>query len=56
LQNPQIDWRVMAEMRDQLIHGYFGIDLDIVWNVASHHAGVLKAKIEQILEVGDSRG
>lgn len=48
--NPQIDWRVMAGMRDQLIHGYFGIDLDIVWNVATHHAEVLRGRIEQILE------
>lgn len=27
---PQIEWRAMAGMRDHLIHGYFGIDYDIV--------------------------
>ncbi len=56
VQNPQIDWRVMAGMRDQLIHGYFGIDLDIVWNVATQHARVLKDRIEQILKLDDDRG
>ncbi len=40
----------MAGMRDQLIHGYFGVDLDIVWNVATRHAAVLKRQIEEILE------
>jgi uncharacterized protein with HEPN domain len=30
---PHIQWRAMAGMRDRLIHGYFGIDYDIVWDV-----------------------
>jgi len=47
--NPQIDWRVMAGMRDRLIHGYFGIDYDIVWNVATREAPILKRHVEQIL-------
>lgn len=32
-QYPQIPWREMAGLRDVLIHDYFGIDLNIVWNV-----------------------
>jgi uncharacterized protein with HEPN domain len=48
-EHPQIHWRVMAGMRDRLIHGYFGIDYDIVWNVATRDAPLLKRHIEQIL-------
>lgn len=47
--HPQINWRVMAGMRDRLIHGYFGIDYDIVWNVATRDANLLQRQIEEIL-------
>lgn len=30
-QHSHIDWRAIAETQDRLIHGYFGVDYDIVW-------------------------
>lgn len=32
-QYPDIEWSVMAAMRDRLIHDYFGVDYEIVWDV-----------------------
>lgn len=32
---PAVPWRSMAKARDRLIHHYFGVNLDIVWQIAT---------------------
>lgn len=45
----EIEWPRIIGMRNVLVHGYFDIDADIVWNAASRDALALKPRIERLL-------
>jgi uncharacterized protein with HEPN domain len=47
---PAVEWRAMAGMRDRLIHGSFGVDHDLVWEVATQKIPELRIALKRILQ------
>jgi uncharacterized protein with HEPN domain len=48
---PMIPWEEMYLMRNKISHEYFGIDYEILWDIASNYLPENKAQIEVILEI-----
>lgn len=51
---PEIQWRAISRMRDKVIHHYFGVDYEIVWDVAVNKIPILLAQLEEILRREES--
>ena len=47
-ENPQIPWKNIVGTRDKMIHHYFGVNLDVVWEVIKKDIPVLKRELEKI--------
>ncbi len=44
----EIEWENIAGTRDKIIHHYFGVDLNIIWNIIKNDLPTLKKQIESI--------
>jgi uncharacterized protein with HEPN domain len=49
-QNPKIPWQEMYYLRNKVSHEYFGIDYEIIWDVAKNYLPVNVIEIEKLLD------
>ncbi|NYT13987.1 MAG: DUF86 domain-containing protein [Candidatus Methanofastidiosa archaeon] len=50
-----IPWKFIIGMRNRLIHGYYDIDLDVIWSTVTEDIPPLEEKIKIIVEKIDNK-
>lgn len=50
---PHLPWREMVGMRNRIVHGYFQVDLDVIWNVVQHELAPVIASLRTIVPPSD---
>lgn len=51
----ETDWKKMAGLRDKIIHYYFGVNWDILWDVIKNRLPELKEQVRNILDKVENR-
>jgi uncharacterized protein with HEPN domain len=47
---PDVEWQLLADMRNRLSHGYFDVDMARVWETVEREVPVLGRRIDDILD------
>lgn len=51
---PNIEWIILKNLRNKIVHDYEGIKLNFIWDIVTSDIIQLKADLEKILEENDN--
>lgn len=52
---PSIPWRELSGFRNVVVHGYLGLDADIIWSVVERELPALRAAVDRLLALNGPR-
>ena len=52
---PKIPWRQMISLRNRMIHAYFNVNLQIIWEIIQGDIPNLKQETKHVLEIFDQK-
>lgn len=47
---PEIEWSLLAKMRDKVTHQYWAVDVEVVWSTAERDVRQIRALLTQALD------
>lgn len=47
---PNLGWKGMAGMRDRLVHAYFNVDYDLVWDTVEYKVPQVEEGLEKLID------
>lgn len=53
---PHIPWRQMISLRNRMIHAYFNVNLQIIWEIVHGDIPYLKQETKRVLEILNQNG
>ncbi len=48
---PRVPWREMLDMRNLLIHEYFGVDLEVLWRTVHEDLPPMREEVQRVKEM-----
>lgn len=51
----KIDWRLIVGTRNRLVHGYLGINNDILWDIIQNEVPTLIPQLEWLIQAADDK-
>ena len=51
LENPEVEWQKVTAFRNFIIHEYFGVDLELIWDIVINKILPLKLVVERMLSI-----
>lgn len=51
---PHIPWRDASDMRNKLVHRYFGVDVEVIWQTLQEDLPILASSLEEIIKLEEN--